>query len=597
MKTFLSFIALFALAFSSLRAQDNIFYTVQVGTFIDAKSEDFKALQPIGFLYAQNVGGNLRDVFLGSYINRADAEKAAQEIRQKGYSNAFIQERRSSEGQVVTIIQIATRRADSKLEWEKFMEAGEVYAIPEGNLTKVAIGTYASTEAAQQDLPRIRRLGYKDAFVKNINTVELIRLTEFETGLKRALIPISIEERAPAAGLTAKSGAATATPATYEVLMPRTPDVTQPPAATATTTTNTSAIPSSYEYIPASSTPAAASVAAKGVALPAINAKTKRTSVLELQKILKEEKVYPGSLDGYYGSGTASGYDKMLEQNRTIRKYQMLAESMPLPGQESGAESELQRLVNSLASNPAAAARLSSFNEPIAQAYRAYQLFVAQGPSTEANRLMNAAIRGAFAGRGVPGLPFDPNATYAYQNLEQLIIHLNFIHCATAASITAPCWMFERHPEETSRAYQSCATAPGTSLKMPSCGQFDNWPEIKTLVAIAADLNTDAVFNKQRLSQAATERSRLYMAPTALNASEQKAVEGWSRNLLEGLNAWATRDPLNQKLSTAFQAMFFQSQARLEDFYMTKGYNASQATGLALATLHTLVAYHTQRFV
>ncbi|MDV7396097.1 hypothetical protein RZS08_32190, partial [Arthrospira platensis SPKY1] len=141
----------------------------------------------------------------------------------------------------------------------------------------------------------------------------------------------------------------------------------------------------------------------------------KRGSALELQKILKAENAYPGLLDGYYGSGTATGYEKLLQQNRTIRKYQLIAETMPLPGQEGQAESELQRVVNALGSNPSATGQLSAFQEPIAQAYRAYQLFAAQGASTEVNRLMNAAIGAAFGSRSVAGLPFDPKATYAYQ--------------------------------------------------------------------------------------------------------------------------------------------------------------------------------------
>jgi hypothetical protein len=589
MKRFLPFFALLVFALAQGSAQDNNLFTVRVGTFIDAKADDFKPLQAIGFLYAQEVGGNLRDVFLGSFSSRADAERAAQEVRQRGYSSAFIQERRAREGQIATIIQLATRRADSKLEWEKFMEAGEIFAMPDGNLIKIATGAYPDTEAAQQDLPRIRRLGFRDAFVKNVSTIELIPLTEFETGIKKDLARAAAAPR-PASTTTARSGAPASTPPTYEVLIPRTPDLATPPESVAE-------VPPSYDYVPPVIATPTLAAAPRAVAMPAINSRLKRTSALELQKILKAENVYPGLLDGYYGSGTATGYEKLLQQNRTIRKYQLIAETMPLPGQEGKPESELQRLVNAIGANPSAAGQLSSFQEPIAQAYQAYQRFASQGASAEVNRLMNAAIREAFGSRSVAGLPFDPKATYAYQEIGQLVVHLHYLHCATAAPIAAPCWLFDRHPQEANRAYQACAAAPSANVKIPACGQFENWPEVKALVAIAADLNSDQVFNQQRLSQAATERSRLYMAPSALNASEQKAVEGWSNNLLEGLRAWAGRDPLNQQMATAFQAMFFQSQVRLEDYFMSKGYNAAQATGLALATLHTLVAYHTQRFV
>ncbi len=577
MKKLLPFSTLLALVFTGLTAQDNSFFTIQVGTFIDAKAEDFKPLQAVGLVYARDVGGNLREVFVGGYDSREAAERGAAEVRQKGYANAFIQERRAADGRAAVVIQMATRKMDSKLEWEKFMEAGEIYGTPSGNLIKIAAGPYASTDAAQKDLPRVRKLGFKDAFVKTANSVHLIPLTEFETGVKKPLIPLGIGQAAPKT--------ASGQPSAYEVLTPRTPDV----AAAA----SQPSVPSSYEYY--AGVPATASTASQA-ALPAINSRIKRNSVMELQKILKSANAYTGGLDGYYGSGTASGYEAFIQQNRTIRKYQLLAENMPAPGQEK-ANAALQSAIDALASNPSAGSRLDAFNEPVARGYRAYEIFSAMGASPDVNRMMNAAIRDAFASQGASGLPFDPFATYAYQDIGQLVLHLYYIHCASGTNVSAPCWLATRHPQEAARAYQACAGLPGAAAKLQACSQFENWPEIKVLVAIASDLNADQSFNQQRLSQAAAERARLYAAPTPLNQAEEKAVEGWSRNLMAGLNSWATRDPLNQQINTAFQAMFYQSQARLEDFFMSKGYDANQARGLSLATLHTLVAYHLQRFV
>ena len=567
------------LVFTGLAAQDNSFFTIQVGTFIDAKAEDFKPLQDVGLVYARDVGGNLREVYVGGYDSREAAEKAAGEIRKKGYANSFIQERRASDGQPTVVIQMATRKMDSKLEWEKFMEAGSLYGIPTGNLLKVVTGPYSNTDVAQKDLARVRKLGYKDAFVKTANSVELIPLTDFETGVKKPLIPIGFDESAPRI--------AASQPSSYEVLTPRTPDAPQQPES--------QSIPSSYDYY--AGAPAAATAATTGStsAMPAINGKVKRNSVLELQKVLKSSNTYQGALDGYYGNGTASGYETFAKQNRTVQKYQLLAENMPAPGQDK-TDNALQGVIDALASNPSAGARLDAFNEPIARAYRAYEIFSAMGPSADVNRMMNGAIQDAFAKQGSLGLPFDPRATYAYQDIGQLALHIYYIHCASGTSITAPCWLASRHPQEAARAYQACAGAPNAAL-VQACGQFENWPEIKVLVAIAADLNTDQNFNQQRLTQAASERARLYAAPTPLNTAEEKAVVGWSRNLISGMNSWATRDPLHQQINTAFQAMFFQSQARLEDYFMAKGYDAGQASGLALATLHTLVAYHLQRFV
>jgi len=157
--------------------------------------------------------------------------------------------------------------------------------------------------------------------------------------------------------------------------------------------------------------------------------------------------------------------------------------------------------------------------------------------------------------------------------------------------------MMYRHPTETAKAYEIMAAMVGNELSLQGCGQFESWPEVRLLVTIAADLNGEESFDQKRLSQAATERSRLYMAPKPLNSQEKTAVESWDKNLMSGLDGWSARDPMHGRLTASFKAMYLQTQVRLEDYFMDKGYDRKEATGLALATLHTLVAYHMERFV
>ena len=65
---------------------------------------------------------------------------------------------------------------------------------------------------------------------------------------------------------------------------------------------------------------------------------------------------------------------------------------------------------------------------------------------------------------------------------------------------------------------------------------------------------------------------------------------------MDNLNAWATRDPLHQRMAVALRVVFYQSQVRLEDYYLNQEFNEEEAKGLALATLQTLVGYHLSRF-
>ena len=584
MKKLLTLLALLALLATAGVAQNQLYFTVQVGTFIDAKPEDFKSLQSIAFVYAQDLGNNLREVYVGGYPSREEAEKAAANVRAKGYANAFVQERLPSAGQAVNVVQMATRRVDKEIEWADFMKAGDLYGILSGNLIKIVTGPYNSLEAAKADQARIRKLGYKDAFAKTANSVYLHRLTEFETGVKEDLIPIAFQE----SGARINTAPVEPQMQDYNVLIARSP------AATGTDYSYGGAAPVDYNYYPGPATAMTARTVAPS--LPNIRADVKRASVVSLQTVLKAENVYNSAIDGYYGNGTASAYQVELQKDRTLRKYQALAESMALSGSQS-LNSEIQLAVNELGSNPTAVSRLERSNNPMAMAYRAYMIFASYGPSPDVNRLMNTAIRAAFSGRMVANLPFDPNATYAYQDLNQLVLHLYYMHCGSDTDISAPCWLAERHPQEASVAYQACSRVPNGNLQVQNCGQFESWPEVSLLVAIASDLNTEEQFNQQRLSEAAMERSRLYSAPSALNGSEAKAVEAWNSNLLRGIDGWAVQDPLHREIITAFKVAYFQAQIRLEDHFMNKGYKVDQARGLALATLHTLVAYHLQRFV
>ncbi|MFN7115441.1 MAG: SPOR domain-containing protein, partial [Saprospiraceae bacterium] len=174
------------------------FYTIQLGTFLDAQREDFSAIQPLGFIHADKTGTNLYVIYVGGYSNRATAEKAWEQVRNKGYVNAFIQERIPAQGQSVTMIQIATRNSTKPIPWEEYARLGELYASIEGTSVKILTGTYANVDAAKPALDAIKKAGFKDAFIKNMNTIYLHKLSEFETDLKKPLIPLTLNNNAPA---------------------------------------------------------------------------------------------------------------------------------------------------------------------------------------------------------------------------------------------------------------------------------------------------------------------------------------------------------------------------------------------------------------
>lgn len=559
---------LFVLAISlSAFAQNNAYYTVLVGTFLDAKAQEFENLRALGFLYATKLEGNLTQVYIGGFNKQGDAEKMASAVRSKGYSGAFVQERLLSEGKSTIIIQMGIRSIKKNIDWEDYYRAGALYVILNGNQIKIVTGLYNDIDDAKKDVSRVRKLGFKDAFVKRINTTLLHQVNSFEAGgLKRPLFDLTIEDDPQ----KNRPISYDVIPKNYEDVRPKSPVVKDPSLPNRVLGTDS--------------------------ALPAIRSKVKRRSALELQKVLKVQGTYSSSLDGYYGKGTTAAYEKTLASNRDLQKYLVLSQYMNSDGR-TNSDGALQNIISNLIDDPSAPASLEKYNLPIANVYKAYLIFTTIGPNAEVNDLMNTAIRKAYQGEKIKNQsPFNYNATYAYEDLEQLILHVHYVHSAPNTDIAAPCWLFQIHPRETTNAYKVYSNFDNDHFQVQTCDEFMYWPEVKLVQTIASDLNPDSKINQSDIAQAASKRASLFLSPSKLSTSEQKKLTKWNTKIWDNINSWAARDALHQRLVTAFKIAYFQSQVRLEDYFMNKGFKRKEAEGLALATLQTIAGPHLARF-
>ncbi len=309
-------LALFFSFFASSNGQD--LYTIKVGTFRDVKADDFATLKGQGFIYGAPGPENTTDVYLGQFSSQPKALTVAQNLTANGFRNAQAMLLPLGTGQQVTMIQIAFHSGTRPIDWATLERAGQLYVESVDGVTKILTGVYPDARTAAGFLPAIRELGYTDAFVRNINNVRLIPITPFESGIKKPLIPFSLQ--------TAKTTTATpdapnpapnpASPQTYgSSPQPYNPPATNPAPAYGETTTGLS--PAAASGLPAP---------ANSAALPAIDGKTKRHSAAELQRVLKEKGYYTGSIDGYYGPGTTSAYETAWTDMPVIRKYRKLTE-------------------------------------------------------------------------------------------------------------------------------------------------------------------------------------------------------------------------------------------------------------------------------
>ncbi len=556
------------------------YFTVVVGTFLDAKSNDFNEIKRYGLVYAYQLENNLSKIYLGGFDDKAKADRVVAALRERGYTNAFTQERHLNEGKTITVIQMATRYIEKDIEWEKFSEYGQLYAILNDNKVKVLTGIFPSVDAAKQKLSEIKRTGYKDAFIKKVNSALLVNISEFETGIKKPLIPIAFEDNKITKG--APTGT-TEKPADYTIKGQ----------------SNQPSFPASYDtkpINPATDVSAIDYAESTGMALPNIRTKVKRRSALELQKVLKAEKYYTKSLDGYYGDGTADAYNLALVENAELRKYALLADhaSSGTPGRSGNF---LQNAINRMTVDPSAINTIDKSNEPVAKVYSAYYLYTKLGPSSDVNRMMRTALNGAYSGKKMENKPpFDYNATYAYEDMDQLIRHLFYVHAAPGNIYEVPRWVYDRHPRETAKAQAAIAGFGTSDFKSAATSNQLDWPEIKLLETIAADLNSNQT-DASKLAASSAKRSQIFLAPNSLTKEEKSSAEAWNQDLWTNLNAWANRDPLHEKSVVALKIAYYQSAVRLEDYFMDQGYSARDAKAFTLVTLRTLVADHLDRFV
>ncbi|CAH0999616.1 hypothetical protein LEM8419_00916 [Neolewinella maritima] len=311
-------------------------YNVRVGTFQDARSDDFTELQELGFVYGLPREGQLVEVYIGNYSSQDKATAVTEDLRKRGYRNAAPFSIPGTSESPVPYIQIALRGRNRALNWASLERAGKLYIDATDGTTKVVTGPYASPADATQALADIRGLGFADAFVKSLRPKSLIPVGVFETGIKKPLIPIELRQPQPDAQADQDSTAPATAPANTQTMPAQVPVTSTPPPAPASATAPTPA-PAPAENTPllgeeavaASQPPATVPVAepmrVDRPGLPTIQMRPKRHSTAELQRVLKEKGFYDGAIDGLYGPGTTKAYEAAWTQLAPLRKYRILA--------------------------------------------------------------------------------------------------------------------------------------------------------------------------------------------------------------------------------------------------------------------------------
>jgi peptidoglycan hydrolase-like protein with peptidoglycan-binding domain len=308
---------LLLLALGTLTAQD--LFTVRVGIFRDVKVEEFSSLKPLGFVYGIPGTGNTTEVFVGHFSTQDKSTGIAADLLKQGYRNAQAFALPVGISPKSTFIQIALHSGSRRIEWAALERSGQLFVETTDGLSKIMTGPFASAQAAAAALPGIKILGYRDAFVKQVDPARLVTISTFETGIKKPLIPINLQGNTPPP--------TTQQPRTTEVTLNPTPGpatygsgtpLAPAPAPTATTSPTTPPV-------------VATTTTEKGryAYPPNVSSKFKRQSAAELQRVLKEKGFYESSIDGYYGPGTTAAFQQAWASQPELQKYKVLATMQP----------------------------------------------------------------------------------------------------------------------------------------------------------------------------------------------------------------------------------------------------------------------------
>lgn len=464
---FILIIAILNIA-SSLSAQQ--LYTTMVGTFVDIRPQDFDNIRPLGFIYAQQIEGNLNQVYLGNFSNKIKAQQLADAIKARGFSNAQVIPFNYTNATQVAVIQIATRYTNRPLNWADLQRVGDLNVIVEDERIKVFTVTFPDINTAKNNLPRIQSLGFSDAFVKTVNSARLLPVSPISTGIKKELIPLNFSETTAKSPNQPTTSAIKPDPTSYNaqegrIITSNTPSVPQPAGYNENITAKT-VTPSSVYDPPAtqaavSNKPAPRPIEST-IRLPNIRGDIKRSSSINLQKVMKEKGYYSSSLDGYYGPGTSQAYNDMLNNDPTVLKYKLLSSNV------------------------------SDFN-----------------------------------------------------------------------------------------------TSPDVFFK---------WEEVQILYTIAMDINPQAISQTNKLNAAAVKRYQLSLTASPLHASEETLLNNWERSTWANISQWASTDLFLLETTNALRFAYYQSQVRLEDYYMDKGFEPRAAKTLALASLQAIIGVAFERF-
>jgi hypothetical protein len=537
-------------------AQDVQVYHVSLGNFSGVKVFDFPGIANNGLVYSKPVNQGLLQINLGDYTDYGKALELTKAAKKAGFINARVEEMNLS-SQSTYYVQLASYDYFKQLSLDLSHIDQNRNLTGVDNIIRILEGPFASRSQADEALQQIKT-SYSGAFI-----------AKFPKELVHPIGNFYFDQAA----------------------------VSQPQPQLSTYNSNNQGMgidellnEEIYTFWELHF-----DAKLKKISKPSIRGNKKRTSAIELQKLLKKDGSYNSSLDGYYGKGTKSAFDKAYNQDPVIQ----FTKSVITVKNENVVALEIENINDCLLNIPyepkMCEEKLRTLSNPLAGAYIAYLEMIAKGPSQHLNKTMNMAIQLAFKNGSVNNnMRFDPKANYDYQNLEQIVQHLLYIHMNTGKEIPAPCWLYDYHIKDIS-AFSAKDPVSFSKIHWNNCSSMYDWEEMDILMQIVKQIS---VGNKNDFESTSgwNEQIDLIYNQSSISEMTAKANESWSSNMVTNVYKWGQKDAYLEKLSYSIRLLYYHNLVLLEDLFMDKGQSPKESKKMALAAMNNMIGPYMNDF-
>lgn len=150
-------------------------YAIQLGASAQPNLAKYKSLKRYGHLYTVDANNGMQRIMLGKFTSRTKADKALKSVKAKGFKDAFVSGGKVSGSKVYTV-QYASYLSTDKINWNKLQEVGMAQIDAADGKIKVLSGTFSEKSTADEHARGLRGMGYKDAFVRQVNEGTLLNV-------------------------------------------------------------------------------------------------------------------------------------------------------------------------------------------------------------------------------------------------------------------------------------------------------------------------------------------------------------------------------------------------------------------------------------